>query len=80
MAKAGNNEAFNVVGDAIVAALDKGKCLCRSEQCERAARADAQLKRIRVPCRLDDLQQVIEQRLGKSDGVDQFLQFENVAA
>ena len=56
MGEAGYDEAFDVVGDAEIAAFDKGEGLCGAEQGKRAARADAEFQMIGRARRVDDLQ------------------------
>ena len=78
MAETRHDEAFDVVSDAIVAALDKRRRLSTPEQSESPAGTDAELKRIVVACRFDDLEQVIEQGVVDPDLLDNPLQFDHV--
>lgn len=78
MAETWYDEAFDVVGDAVIASLDKRECLGRSEQGERTARTDAEFESVRLSGRVDDLQEVIDQHFVKTHLGDHVLQLDDV--
>src|SRR5439155_3852674 len=73
-----DDEAFDVVGDAVISAFDKGECLGGAEQRKRTARAYTQLERIGFSRRVDDLEQVIDERLIKTHASDQSLKLDDI--
>src|SRR2546429_169148 len=61
MRENGNGELFEVVGEAIVAAIEVGACLRGALEHERAARADAEGKLLALAREIDDLESVVVQ-------------------
>src|SRR5882762_1501464 len=57
----GNGELFEVVGEAIVAAIEVGACLRGALEHERAARADAERELLAFARAIDDLESIIVQ-------------------
>ena len=60
MSEARDDETFDIVGYAVIAALDECEGLGGAKKGKRAARADAEFKQIGLARKIDDLEQIFE--------------------